>query len=395
MKNDKIKSIFNSTLLFVLAFSIPFYNLSIINRSPIFFIFIFFLVIFSTGFMNVKKKYPLELVILLFLCLYKIFSIIWSIDPAHTKEVVFNTSIPLLVMTFFFYNLIKDINDLNFLFKIYIFACFIFSLFVFSAYSSRPENFILNLSNSQITFLDTNPTEVSFFMLYGIIFLIYFESYKKINNIFISLLILTFITTILLSGSRTGFANLILIIFYIFFIKRSLFWFLSTLLFVFIIFYFISNLLSSEVISRYSNIINIFSKDHPSFYQEGYRGWNWITGLSLFFDKGLFYQIFGIGYEVYGTLIQEGVGRGSSHHNQMLGYFVELGIIGLVINLILFTKIFKKVFIISKYYSSNFFLFLIPTYSYLFFTGFDAKFFFYFFIIIMIKLHKFSIIEKN
>ena len=186
MNNIKIKNIFNSSLLFLIAFSLPFYNLSINGRSPIYFIFFITLALFLIGYVNFRKKYPLEIIILFLLCLYKLFSILWSIDPIQTKEVVIYTIIPLMVITFFFYKILKEINDLNFLLKVYIFACFIFSVFVFFNFIFRPQYLILNLANSQITFLKTNPTEVSYFMLYGIIFLFYLESFRKVNKIIFS-----------------------------------------------------------------------------------------------------------------------------------------------------------------------------------------------------------------
>ena len=91
MNNIKIKKIFNSVLLFTVAFSIPFYNINVNDRSPIYLIFILIIVLFLTGHVNIRKKYPLELIILIFLCLYKVSSIIWSIDPNQTKEVAIYT----------------------------------------------------------------------------------------------------------------------------------------------------------------------------------------------------------------------------------------------------------------------------------------------------------------
>ena len=394
MNNNKLKDIFNKVLLFALAFSLPFYNISINDRSPIFLIFILIIVLFLTGYVNIRKRYPLELIILIFLCLYKLSSIIWSIDPIQTKEVVIYTSIPILILTIFFFNFIKNINDLNFLLKIYILACFIFAVFVLLNFFFKPQDLTLNLENARLTLFNTNPNEVSFFMSYGIITVFYLNNLKKFNKIIVSFLIFIFISVILFTGSRTGFVNLIFIMLFFLIGKRNLFLYLIFVVFVFLLFYLFKDQLSPVVILRYINLINLFS-DHPDFYREGYRGWLVINGLSNFFDKSIFYQIFGIGYEGYGKLMYEKYGISASHHNQLLGYLVELGFFGLIINLILFAIIIKKILKLSQHHSSIYFLFLIPIFCFTLTAGFDAKFFFYFFIIIMIKFYDLLIIQKK
>jgi len=392
--NSNIKNIFNTALLFAISFSLPFYNISINGRSLIFFIFLLFVVIFFTGFINIRKKYPLEIIILIFLCLYKLLSIIWSIDPIHTKEVAIYTSIPILILTIFFFNFIRNINDLNFLLKIYTLACFVFAVFVLFNFFSRPEDLVLNIKNSRTSAFNTNPNEVSFFMIYGIVILFYLNDLKRFNKIIINFLILIFISVIILTGSRAGLVNLIFILIFFLTSKRNFYWFLSFLVITFLIYYFFIDLQSDKIIFRYKNLIKLFS-DHPDFFREGYRGWVVVNGLSNFFDKSIFYQIFGIGYEGFGKLMYENQGISISHHNQLLGYLIELGFFGFIIKLTLFAIIFKKVLKLTKYYSSIFFLFIIPIYSYMLTAGYDAKFFFYFFIIIILKFYEFLILKKN
>lgn len=391
--NNNINLRFNDVILFLIAFCIPFYNISINNRSIIFYIFFLILFLFFAGLVKIRKKYPLELFILIFLCFYKLSSIIWSIDPIQTKEVVIYTSIPILIITIFLFNFIKDINDLNFLLKIYTFACFILSVFVLINFFFRPETLVQNIDNSRITAFNNNPNEASFFLLYGIITLFYLDSFKKFNKKINNLFLIIFLFAILLTGSRTGFANLILILLFLLIIKKKLVFSLVLLVFIFFLFNLFINELSIEIINRYLDLTKIFS-DHPDFYREGYRGWIAINGLSNFFDKNIFYQLFGIGYDGFGKLMYEGNKISISHHNQILGYLVELGFLGLIVNLVLFTIIFKKVLKLSKHYNSNFFLFLIPISTYTLSAGFDAKFFFYFFIVIILKFYEFLMLQK-
>ena len=173
---------------------------------------------------------------------------------------------------------------------------------------------------------------------------------------------------------KDRFLNLTLILFFLLFIKRSFFWLFIFVIVGFLLVYFFRNILSSEVILRYSNLTKLFS-DHPDFYREGYRGWIIINSISSFFDKSIFYQIFGVGYEGFGQLMFDNYGKSNSHHNQLVGYLVELGFFGLALNLILFVRIFKKIFNLSKNYSSIFLLFSIPFYTFMLTTGFDHKFF--------------------
>jgi O-antigen ligase len=389
-KNDKI----NKAVLFLIAFCIPFYNLNIYHRSPIYFIFILIIFLMFTGFVNIRKKYPLEMIVIILLSLYKLLSIIWSIDPISSKYVAVYSSIPILILVIFFFNLVKDIHDLNFLLKVYVLSCLIFSIFVLLNFYYKPQNLVSNLDNTRFTFLDTNPNEVSFFMLYGIIILFYLNSIKRFNKLIVNFFIIIFIITILLTGSRTGLVILFLVLILFLINKRSFYWSLSFFVVTFLILYLFKDQLGDEVILRFTNLLKIFS-DHPDFYREGYRGWVAEKGLSNFFNESVFYQIFGIGYESFGKFMYENTRISISHHNQILGYLIELGFFGLIINLILFVLIFKKVIKLSKKYSFVFFLFIIPIYSYMFTAGFDAKFFFYFFIVIILKFYEFLMLQKT
>ena len=122
--------------MLILAASIPFSNLTLLERSPFFFIFLAWVFFLFVGAIPLKLKYPVELKILLIMLFYKLLTGIWSIDINTTLDNVLLTSLPIFILTVLFFNSIKDYNDLILVFKTYIFSCLLISVLLIYNYQN-------------------------------------------------------------------------------------------------------------------------------------------------------------------------------------------------------------------------------------------------------------------
>jgi O-antigen ligase len=383
-------------LLLVLAFFIPLSNLSILDRSPIFYIFILTLILFIVRFRVFKTVFVPEIIVLSVIFFYKVLSIIWSINIEISFDSVFFNSLPLVLMTIILLKNIRSAITLTYLFKFYIYSCALISSILIFKFLNIDYNGPLNLDVVRVTFLHSNQNEIALMLCYALVFIVYLVKFNSVNVYKYGFLMMMIFIGVLLTGSRTGFMaiNLIFIISVISVLtKRKIGVYLLITALCLSIYLFILTILPIELTGRSLSSLNI-NDSTSSLFKEGYRGWIWLKGLTIYRFGDVWNILFGIGYDTYGYAMQQNFGLGASHHNTFLGYLVELGILGLGLYLLLLLFLAYRVLILARSFSIIFVLFLIPILLFLFTQGLDNKIITYFIFIVIIKLSTFHTIKR-
>ena len=342
-----IKKLYNLSI-YLIFFSTPFESVGIIPGFSVVklasIIFIFFSITQSKIKPNFRDSLPIIISAYVFL---SILSMLWTIDIEKTINASLLTLFPtLLVVLCLYYTKLSKIQIFNILTS-YILSSIIVAVSTIYMYYTKFQYLLYGYQRATVFNQDQN--ELSFLLLFGLVCSLYLSLFflksntKKILNIF-SMLIMVY--AILLTGSRTGFVCLIVVlaILFIHYLKdvKKITYLLP---FGLLIFFVLNVILSDNVSERLLNFSDVINQT------SGTRISIWKRGIDAFLNDGNI--VLGIGFDSFRTMMDNNYGYRNSQsvHNTYLVTFIELGIIGLVIYFKLLLDIIRKTWFLIKYHS--------------------------------------------
>lgn len=337
-----------SLSIYLIFFSTPFESVGIIPGFSVVklasIIFIFFSITQSKIKPNFKDSLPLIISAYVFL---SILSILWTIDIEKTINASTLTMLPtLLVVLCLYYTKLTRIQIFNILLS-YILSSIIVAVSTVYMYFTKFQYLLYGYQRATVFNQDQN--ELSFLLLFGLVCSLYINLFflkskiKKILNL-VSMLILIY--AILLTGSRTGFVCLIVVLAIFLFNQLKALKITYLLPIGLLIFFVFNNILSDVVIDRLLNFSETINEQTTNS-----RINIWKRGINAFLADGNI--VLGIGFDSFRTMMDNAYGYRNSQsvHNTYLVTFIELGIIGLVIFFKLLLNILRKTWFLIKYHS--------------------------------------------
>lgn len=368
-------------LIYLIYFTTPFESVGILQGfSLVKLVTILFIPITFFYYSKIPFENSLFLKLISIYTLYIILSTIWSIDTFVTFKSAIGTALPSLLLTLFVFKSIQRKEHINRIFQAYSFGSIALSLYAF--YLFIKGSWYKFEWEQRLSIFEQDQNELSFLLSMGIVSLIYLIRYTSIKyriKLIYSIFVILLAFTILLTGSRTGFLILLIILLLIPFsfsnsrIKR-IFTLAMCLGIGASVFSYLPVSTSARLMETGEQIKDKNLTNRVDIWQRGLEA----------FDKQGNY-ILGTGFNTFSSLLESTYYIRKAPHNTYLGTFIELGLIGLIMFLLIINYLLKKVFILYEI-SSFYLLLILPLLIAMITLGTENRRWLYIFGILIVKL---------
>ncbi len=275
-----------------------------------------------------------------------------------------------MILCVILYYAIQTVENIQNIFKAYVLGCFVISIsimYTFTNNSSFAYNF--NLNQERLTFFGQDQNELSYLLSFGIVSIIYIINFmvnKRVIKIMYLSLGYIFALIIMLTGSRTGFINIIVICLLIVIMNYKHYKnnFYVPILFAaaLLMFYYLPEHISGRLLETVDEIQNKKLTGRVDI---------WTYGLMAFNENGSY--LLGTGFKTFRKLLETTYNISVAPHNTYLSTLVELGIIGLSLYLMIIIYLIKKVFYLCKNYSIFYIMLILPLLISMFTLGIETR----------------------
>ncbi len=360
-------------LIYAVYFAMPIESISFFDRQSIVKIIVTILFFVSVFYIKrIKISVVSNTLIKLFALYFYLaaLSLLWSIDKDITMFYSFGTLFPIMILCVILYYAIQTVENIQNIFKAYVLGCFVISIsimYTFTNNSSFAYNF--NLNQERLTVFGQDQNELSYLLSFGIVSIIYIINFmvnKRVIKIMYLSLGYIFALIIMLTGSRTGFINIIVICLLIVIMNYKHYKnnFYVPILFAaaLLMFYYLPEHISGRLLETVDEIQNKKLTGRVDI---------WTYGLMAFNENGSY--LLGTGFKTFRKLLETTYNISVAPHNTYLSTLVELGIIGLSLYLMIIIYLIKKVFYLCKNYSIFYIMLILPLLISMFTLGIETR----------------------
>ena len=258
-------------------------------------------------------------------------SILWSIDSTNTSNQVFSFLWPSVIVALAVNSSIRSIKDI----QLYLFA------FVLGALIATSATFIFRESTlaaaeyageERLSAFGQDQNTLAYLLCVAVTIVLDF--YRRASKVLLKVisisLLLSFLVAILSTGSRTGVIITIFVIMLFMMSKSSLKIWITVIMLIFLLAPVVYNYIPESTWERFSETEELVSSGNFSE-----RGYIWSSGIQAFSNENI---LLGVGYSNFSTMLNKHFGWQMASHNTYLSYLVDLGFIGLILFLIIISK---------------------------------------------------------
>lgn len=343
--------------IYLIFFSTPFESFGLIPGVSVVKIVTFFFLISAIPHLIYTRLQKSSFTKLFFgYVIYAVLSFVWSIDIEVTLSSALLTLLPTYIVIFILCNSEIDQKKLTNIIKSYSLGALTVGVVVIYEYFTKFRYLLYGYSRA--TALGQDQNEMSFLLVFGVVCILYlfqFNSYKLKTKFLYSIAIIVLVYAILLTGSRTGFVILAFVLFiFILVNSKGLRIFVASPIILIGFIYIFDNLseaIASRLLQTTTQITDLKLTNREII---------WSMGISSFIDSGNL--LLGIGHDSFRTMMKNEYGASNAFavHNTYLGTFIELGLVGLLLYLMILRNIIKKVIFLARNYSIYYVNFIVP-----------------------------------
>lgn len=268
-------------------------------------------------------------------------SILWAIDSINTTNQVFSFLWPSVIVAVAMNSSIRSIKDI----KLYLFA------FVFGALIATSATFMFReatlaaaeyAGEERLSAFGQDQNTLAYLLCVAVTIVLDF--FRQTSNTLLKIisicLLLAFIIAILSTGSRTGLIVTMFVIMLFMMSNRSIKTWVTVVLLIFLLVPVVYNYIPASTWERFSETDELVSSGNFSE-----RGDIWSSGIQAFSNENI---ILGVGYSNFSTMLNQHFGWQMASHNTYLSYLVDLGFVGLILFLVIISKMLLITRSISK-----------------------------------------------
>lgn len=269
------------------------------------------------------------------------FSISWSIDRANTIGQVFLFLWPSIIVAFAMNSSIKLMRDI----KLYL------SAFVLGALIATSATFLFReatlsmaeyASEERLSAFGQDQNTLAYLLCVAVT--ITLDLFRKTSRVLLKAIciamMLAFVIAILSTGSRTGVIVTAFVFLLFMLSTSSIKTWITFIVIVLLMAPIIYNYIPESMWTRFSETDELVSSGNFSE-----RGDIWSSGIQAFSNENI---ILGVGYSNFSTMLNQHFGWQMASHNTYLSYLVDLGFVGLILFLIIISKMLLITRSISK-----------------------------------------------